>query len=557
MKNKNVMIKEDRISELPELVIENILLRLVSSKDRVRVSVLSKRWCALTASFPFFDFNCDEFVKGVYGTIYNHDARYLFYKYVEHSVSRFCCQQNLKNVHTFKLCSLFKDDVEVGIINKCLELILEKGLKVLDIDITVYPHLQEYRLPIRPSSRVSSLTSLTLSQHVLPSSLMVDDANLHSLKVLWLNKVTLDPVVTKNLTSSCPLLEKLIVEYCYGVKKFSVYGRLQNLKKFRFIDNKFNGVERIDIEAPYLYECHLSVRPCEGATSVKLGSCKQLRTLYLDGSFFPTSIGFSEFFNNFPFIENLSLSLHGQCNSLVVSSPSLRKFVLYDECDLEEIDINTPNLILFSYANECNFRNPCKFKKIDLGELNARMECHIINGVDSLWFKKLRQFLESANRFKVLKLDNSFLGKISVDFNQLKVTGLLPYELEHVELKLFQEKVLTVLDGILWCCRPRSLSLTSNFSFMSDKKRSHFLKFISAKLLQQEDKGQTNIQIEWSFPSNAETYFSWNSMMPELPDHNKLQTLTFIKEEGPFQEEEKNETVKGLQMLRLRICVIL
>ena len=67
MKNKNVMIKEDRISELPELVIENILLRLVSSKDRVRVSVLSKRWCALTASFPFFDFSSDEFVKGAYG----------------------------------------------------------------------------------------------------------------------------------------------------------------------------------------------------------------------------------------------------------------------------------------------------------------------------------------------------------------------------------------------------------------------------------------------------------------------------------------------------------
>ncbi|GJS56449.1 F-box domain containing protein [Tanacetum coccineum] len=287
MKKKNVIIKEDRISELPELIVENILLRLVSSKDRVRVSVLSKRWCALTASFPFLDFNFDEFVKGVYGTSYRHVARYLFYKYVEHSVSRFCCQQNLKKVHTFKLCAFFEDDKEVDIINQCLELILEKGLKVLDIDITVYAFFE-------------------------------------------------------------------------------------------------------------------------------------------------------------------------------------------DDKEVDIINMNTPSLILFSYANEKNFLNPY--------------------------------------------------------FNRLKVTRLQPYELEHVELKLCVEKALTVLDGLLWCCCPRSLSLTSNFSFMSDKKRGHFLKFISGKLLQKEDQGTTNIRIEWSFPSESNIYFSWNSMLPELPDRYK-QTLTFIKEE--------------------------
>ncbi|GKC73553.1 F-box domain containing protein, partial [Tanacetum coccineum] len=245
------------------------------------------------------------------------------------------------------------------LLTNCLELILEKVLKVLDIDITVYAHLQKYRLPIRPSSRVSSLTSLTMSQHVLPSTLMVDDANLNSLKVLRLNEVTLDPLVIKNLTASCPLLEKLIVENCYGLKKFSFYGQFQNLKKIRFIDNELNGVERIDIEAPNLYQCHVSMRPCEGATSMNLGSCKQLRTLHLDGSFFPTSIGFSEFLSNFPFLENLSLCRVDECISLTVSSPSLRRFVLYDyRCDLENINMNTPSLILFSYANEKNFLNP-------------------------------------------------------------------------------------------------------------------------------------------------------------------------------------------------------
>ncbi|PWA81244.1 F-box domain, Leucine-rich repeat domain, L domain-like protein [Artemisia annua] len=432
---------EDRISELPEFIVDNILLRLDSSKDRVRVIALSKKWCALTASFPYLDFNFDEFRLGLYGTSYHDVAAYLFYKYVEHSVSRFCYQQILKNLHTFKLRTWFKDKKEVGIINKCLEFILEKGVKVLDIEIILSTNLQtNYRLPIGPSSSVSSLTSLKMSTKLLPFSLTDDDvAAFKYLKVLHFNLVSLDPHVIEHLTVSCRLLEELTVEYCSGLKKFHVYGCLQNLNKLRFSGNV--GVEEIDIKAPNLRECHLFVKHVEGkgAPSMNLGSCKLLRTLHLARSPFLTSKGLSDFVSNFPFLENLSVCL-----------------------DNRQASLETP-----------------------------------------------------------------------VDFEQLKVTQSQPYELEHVELGLETIEDISVVDAVLLFCRPRSLSVVSNFYSIHIKEQGRVVKFIYDKLLQHEDEAHTRIQIEWSDAVAS------NSILTTFSDHQLRETVTLIKEEV-VQEEENN-----------------
>ncbi|GJV15281.1 F-box domain containing protein [Tanacetum coccineum] len=521
----------DRISELPDGIIENILLRLDKPKERVRVSVLSKKWFALTASLPVLKFLFWDFVD----EDWNSDN---FYQYVKHTVSRFCRHQNVKIAHTFKLLTLVEDNTKLDFIDKCVELILLRGVKALDIcfmksRFSICPPM--YCLPNILSS-MSTLTSLKISDCVmLPSSLMVGVVNLKSLKVLGLTRVPLNLHVIKRLSASCPLLEELVVECCYGLTEFCVDGRLQNLKKLRFIGYKKNGIETIDIEAPNLCECLLSVGQGRGATSVILDSCKQLRTLYLDGPFFPTLTGFSDFLSNFPFLENLSLCLVNRRNILAVSSPSLRNFMLYDECDLEEIDINTPNLRVFSFTNRWNCSKGEFIRESDSRELKTCLECHIINKVDTLWLLKIRRYLEKANKFKCLKLNNLF-GMVSVDSELLKGTQLPPYELDHVELKMPIRHMLPVLDGLLWCFRPRSLSLTSGFSGISDEERSHFVKCISERLIQQEDQGPTNIRIEWSLPSKAKIYFSWSSMLT-ASCYEVTQTLTFKKEEGPDTDQ--------------------
>ncbi|GKE86927.1 F-box domain containing protein [Tanacetum coccineum] len=105
---------------------------------------------------------------------------------------------------------------------------------------------------------MSTLTSLKISHSVvLPFSLTV--VNFKSLKKLWLHRVPLNPLVIKHLIDSCPLLEVLVVEWCNGLKKFYVQGRLQNLKILWFIRKNVDGVESIDIEAPNLCECFLPI----------------------------------------------------------------------------------------------------------------------------------------------------------------------------------------------------------------------------------------------------------------------------------------------------------
>ncbi|PWA58165.1 F-box domain, Leucine-rich repeat domain, L domain-like protein [Artemisia annua] len=179
-------------------------------------------------------------------------------------------------------------------------------------------------------------------------------------------------------------------------------------KKLRFSDNNEEGVESIDIEAPNLCECFLTVREWGGATSTTLGSCKQLRTLYLNGSFFLTSTEFYDFLSNFPFLENLSLCIDNRHDSLAVSSPSLRNFWLYDDCDLEEIEFNTSNLLLFKYINAWDCGIGGFAIKIGSGELKTCMECHNIYKVDTLWLLKISQFLQKANSFKILRLINLY-----------------------------------------------------------------------------------------------------------------------------------------------------
>lgn len=82
---------------------------------------------------------------------------------------------------------------------------------------------------------------------------------------------------------------------------------------------------------------------------------KKLTTLSYDG--YP----YANFLSNFPFIESFYLTPVGNCENLKLSSPSLKRFVLRSKCvmfDLEKIDINNPNLILFQYNDRFDLLTP-------------------------------------------------------------------------------------------------------------------------------------------------------------------------------------------------------
>ncbi|PWA40453.1 F-box domain, Leucine-rich repeat domain, L domain-like protein [Artemisia annua] len=531
--------KTDWTLDLHEFILHYILSRLNSPKELVRMSVLSKNWLAVTASFPVLDFNFHKFYdvmksSSVYADKSKKAVREMYFKYVTYTTSRFCKQQNVR-AHTFILVTTLEHPAEIDIINRCLGLILMRGVKVLVIDIVCLPSLRMYRLP-NILLNASSLKCLKIYKSELPkpSSLMVDVVKFKSLKELELVCVPLNEEIIKRLTTSCPLLEILIVQNCYGFNRFSVYGH-QNLQKVWIY---FGGeLERIDIEAPNMFYLFLMDLRNKGAPSMNLASCKKLITLAYFGNPSLTSNYLTNFLSNFPILENLLLDLPDKYNNkkLRLSSHSLKKFVLNSELELEEIDINAPNLHLFYYQGRSHNTLP---SPRNLYLSSERMECHPTGAVNALWFQKLRQFLDKQTRFKNLNLRISAFWDLINKVEELKVVQSTPYELKQVVLepRIIDEVqvYVAVVKAILWCCRPQYLTLKSNFPRTNFKGWSHIVKFTYEKLLQQEDEGITNIQIVlWSSSSKDEKCFSdLNSFLKVLPSDRQGKTITFIKEKG-------------------------
>nr|XP_043634507.1 uncharacterized protein LOC122605611 [Erigeron canadensis] len=514
-------IDDDRISELPDVIAHHILSFLVDSpKELIRTSVLSKKWLALTASFPILDFTFKSFNRAIGPSGGPNAPKYVkdkFFNYVGYTTSRFSQQQNVVSANTFKLFAVLRDPAHASIIDRCLGLILKQGLQVfvvfnLGMPIFFDDHQPPpmYRLPGELLS-VSSLTSLSIHNCELPSSLIVDDdvVKFKLLKLLDLEGVYLNEEMIRCLTAGCPLLEKFNVICCYGFKRLRVYG-LQSLQNVRVY--YMSPVEEIDIQAPNLVHIELlDMSAREKPPRVNLFSCQKLTMIF--------SRCFSKLFavslSNFPFLETLILKLPSNYRNFELSSHSLRKLSLETESDLDEIQIDTPNLLFFLYyASESYVHGPMG----DSGESKTCMDCFRDFDVETSWLQKFRRFLGRTVPFKVLRLH--FFANF-VDVEELKLLGLPSFELEHIELDLNVNGVselseyLSVVDAVLWCCRPRSLTLKSDFCDYLERQ-DHIVKFTYERLLEQEDQGQTNIQIVFS----TDKAFGSNCSL-----------ITFLKEE--------------------------
>ncbi|KAI7734677.1 hypothetical protein M8C21_009095, partial [Ambrosia artemisiifolia] len=453
----------DRISHLPDFIIHHILSFFDTSNgppaELVRMSVLSKNWFQLTASFPILDFD-----------IRNFASRESFFKYVEYTTSRFC-HQNVP-AHAFKLITSVREPAELDIVNRCLELVLQKGVGELVIDLSDPLEFQyesaTYRLP--------------------------------------------NTLLSVSMLTCCP-----------GLKRFCV-PRHQNLQNVRISYKTL--VESIDIESPNLSRLWVADWVQRGAPQMNLASCKKLTHVSYFGHPLPNSNGFTDFLSNFPFIENLVLVTQYNSNNLKLSSNSLRTLVLRSNCDFEEIEFRTPNLVSFSYPLNHTLLWPVVWHST---HLKPCMQIYPDRCIDTPWFKKLRRFLDKENGFKVFNLFiHAIYSQKLLVLENLKAIGLPPYELEHVELQLEPHEESSdhtaFVEAVLWCCRPRSLTLRSSFPTTDFEEQSDLVKFAYMKLLEQEDQGHTKVHIVSPSSSKAQKHFK--GLMCEG------KAISFIKEEG-------------------------
>ncbi|GKD01441.1 hypothetical protein Tco_1171715, partial [Tanacetum coccineum] len=214
---------------------------------------------------------------------------------------------------------------------------------------------------------------------------------------------------------------------------------------------------------------------------MNLASCKKLTNVCYQGK------GLADLSSNFPFLEDLFLVLPDECERLNVSSHSLRTFMLHSKCELDKINVDALNLLLFGFTDHLRFYSPKET---------------ILDPIVSI---------------------------------KSEVIQWPPIEFEHVELEAewFEYKSMyeLVVDSLLWCCRPQSLTLIIDFSLLKFEEWESVVKHTHKKLLEQEDQAHTNIQFVMSSSSSKDkmNFSDLSTLLKALPRNESKQRITFIK----------------------------
>ncbi|KAG7628265.1 Leucine-rich repeat 2 [Arabidopsis thaliana x Arabidopsis arenosa] len=206
--------KEDRMNQLPEDLILRILSFLLTELV-IATSVLSKQWRSLWKLVPNLEFDSDDY----------ESEHYTFSEIVCKSFLSLKAPV-LKSLHlSFRLKSV--NPVDIG----------------LWIGIAFARHLRELVLYVAPKQTFTFPSSLcicnTLETLKLILGIHVDipcPVLLKSLRSLHLDSVSYkDEESIRNLLSSCPILENLVVyEYWYNVVNFDI--EVPSLKRLEICD---------------------------------------------------------------------------------------------------------------------------------------------------------------------------------------------------------------------------------------------------------------------------------------------------------------------------------
>ncbi|XP_075665137.1 uncharacterized protein LOC142634756 [Castanea sativa] len=208
--------------------------------------------------------------------------------------------------------------------------------------------------------------------------------------------------------------------------------------------------------------------------------------------------------SRFPYLETLEVSECIMLERVKISAQRLR-MLTFDACEkLLELEIDSQNLSSFKYLSLENVfplifskNAPCPF------ELTFTLD----NFVDTLWFLKSREVLVMSNQREVLKLTviceevtfrvgldrevGVYVSSVSKRINLEDLRGItlpLSFKLElmmlDVRISALSIDYGSLIDGLLWSCRPKQLSLPTGL-----KSRKKCIKVLREKILDKKDRG--------------------------------------------------------------------
>ncbi|CAN1124245.1 Putative F-box/FBD/LRR-repeat protein At5g56810 [Linum perenne] len=476
---------KDRISELPDEILLCILRRLPSQEEAARSIAISKRWGSVWRLYPIVEYDRWEYLQ----------------EFCDASINRFS-RDGLLRMKILKLKvpllggRIFSDSLQRAF-EQLFYSALERKAEEVKIEIiqnhsSIPRNCFTFRLIFNSALKILRLRGIQFNgwnDDQLPLCS-------NSLRTLCLDDVELDGFYT-SLIASSPQLETLELRVVIVDRKLEI-SNLIYLKEIKICSMDDILLEEIDITAPGLET--LSIPLAADTKKFEL-TAPQLHLLKI---FKISNFRVDELISKLESLKSLTLEGFGDSvTKLKFSSPNLEKLTLWMSRELREIDLDCgPRLTEFELA--CKWSVPwvlqeCRINNAPACKWMVRIsmyQCELTSG----WFVQLRGFIDRFTRFEKVHL--SFFCKVNeVRFEDEEVDhDVHPVPIKELEISTLAPSSSdtdqrALLDGLLWACRPRLFSVSSNLSYTDPCSSNGLIEvFLSQYLRKDSGEGRCNWQ---------------------------------------------------------------
>lgn len=413
----------DQISNLPEPVLQHIMSFLIV-EDAAKTSILSKVWYRAWTSLSCLDFGHKYFPHS------KQVVDQILAKRKNHNIS---IQRFLLKLPYHRSASTYVDNwIQILVACNIKELLLQS-----------VPPVPDYHNLSRSIFAAKSLNVLRLYGFKL--KLPSYGIKLSSLRELHLKESFLGERLLQYLCTSCSNLQVLSFERFQGLISLQVAGTLPKLRtvKLEFCPPRFHNV---DIVAPSLRDLYLSSTSRE-LNLITVIACKTLTSLQLNGAVV-TDEWVEQIFSCLPNIEIFCLISCPLLNTMKISSDRLKRLAA-SACDnLDAVDVDAPNLLLFTYGVHYGTTLKLKASHLLVANLNLELETP-----DSHWYSKLTKSLDNFSHSKSVNLRCHYAEEIVIpkDIRENLNPPLYATNDFHVNIQnLVRYTVVEVLDSLLW-----------------------------------------------------------------------------------------------------------
>ncbi|CAN1180193.1 F-box/FBD/LRR-repeat protein At3g52680, partial [Linum perenne] len=432
----------DRISELPDEIIHEILERLQSPMEAAKSILLSRRWIHIWRSYPILEFHGPK--------DYSYSEKLMLFVTAAAKKLSSSEHNRIKAVRISSGYSDFIRDVLDLIVNREPEEIVVKG------HWNLLYQLFPTQLINNPRLRILDLLSCKFWEYQDTNDL---DMRMINLRVLHLEYFSIDELLLNRLIAASPLLEELKLRYpLETIRKLHIC----NNPNLKILQLEHCGVEEIiqiagttkSLEVMSLNCSDLDISPSA------LSNLKSLKIHYacqLTGEFISNLIA------NSPSLQSLCLSYIGEIEELKIRSDTLQKLKLDVVHVNLGIHIDAPRLVHVHHHGSLHWlpaiTRPANLRKAQLCN-SITLSLYSFNElIEMNDFIKLKDFLvKLRQQFRSVQLRFNFWSSSFPFYRDVVACdhGSLIPMIEHVDTSSMDGKD-GFIDALFWSCHPKYL----------------------------------------------------------------------------------------------------